>query len=140
MGLESEKARLEEAERMVSWALRQFVEKTVAEEGRHFGEVPVWLGDRNRVGLVAGEELSVLLPATQPPELDAQIVYRGPLEAPIEEGEQVAELVIPRADLPEARLPLVADRDVPEGGFIPRVRTAALVLLNRAWGEAQALR
>ena len=139
-GLQSEQAREEESERIVSWAFRQFVEKTVAEEGRHFGEVPVWMGDRQSVGLVAGDDLSILLPATQADDLEAQIVYRGPLEAPIDEGEQVAELVIPRDDLPEARLPLVADRAIVEGGFVPRVRTAAFVLLNRAWGEAQALR
>ena len=48
--------------------------------------------------------------------------------------------MIPRGDLPEARMPLVADRAVPEGGFVPRVKTAASVLLVRAWGEAQALR
>jgi D-alanyl-D-alanine carboxypeptidase (penicillin-binding protein 5/6) len=139
-GLPSEQARAEESERIVSWAFRQFVEKTVADQGHHFGDVPVWLGDQSSVGLVAGENLSVLLPATQGDALDAQIVYRGPLEAPIEEGQQVAELVIARNDLPEARLPLVADRAVPEGGFVPRVKTAAFVLLNRAWGEAQALR
>lgn len=139
-GMQSEQERAEEAERIVSWAFRQFVEKTVAEEGRHFGEVPVWIGDRSSVGLVAGKDLSVLLAATQGDALDAEIVYRGPVEAPIEEGQQVAELVIQRNDLPEARLPLVADRTVAEGGFVPRVRTAATVLLNRAWGEAQALR
>ena len=139
-GLPSEQARAEEAERIVSWAFRQFVEKTVAEEGRHFGEVPVWLGDRSSVGLVAEEDLSVLLSATEGETLEAEIVYRGPLEAPIEEGQKVAELVIPRNDLPEARLPLVADREVTEGGFVPRVKTAAYVLLNRAWGKAQELR
>ena len=139
-GMQSEQARAEEAERIVAWAFRQFVEKTVAEEGSHFGEAPVWLGDRSSVGLVAGENLSVLLSATEGEALDAEIVYRGPLEAPIEEGQQIAELVIPRNDLPEARLPLVADRAVTEGGFVPRVKTAAYVLLNRAWGEAQALR
>ena len=139
-GMLSEQERAEEAERIVSWAFRQFVEKTVAEEGSHFGEAPVWLGDRTSVGLVAGEELTILLAATQGDAVDAEIVYRGPLEAPIEEGQQIAELVIPRMDLPEARLPLVADRAVTEGGFVPRVKTAAYVLLNRAWGEAQALR
>jgi D-alanyl-D-alanine carboxypeptidase (penicillin-binding protein 5/6) len=139
-GLQSERARAEESERVVSWAFRQFVEKTVAEEGRRFGEAPVWLGERQSVGLMAGRDLSILVPATQPGDLEARVVYRGPLEAPIVEGQEIAELVVPRDDLPEARLPLVADRSVPEGGFFPRVRTAAFVLANRAWGEAQALR
>lgn len=139
-GLQTDQARAEESERIVSWAFRQFVEKTVADEGERFGEAPVWLGDRNSVGLIADGELSILLPAQQQDQLEARVEFRGPLEAPIEAGQQVAELVIPRIDLPDARLPLVADRAVPVGGFVPRVKTAAYVLLAKAWGEAQALR
>ena len=33
--------------------------------------------------------------------------------------------------LPEVHLPLVADRDVPAGGFISRVTTAARVLVTQ---------
>ena len=139
-GLNSEQERAEEAERIVSWAFRQFVERTVAEEGRRFGEIPVWMGQRSTVTLVAPEPLSVLLPATQRDEPTAQIVYRSPVQAPIAAGEQVAELVIPRDDMEEARLPLVAERAVDKGGFVPRMRSAVIVLVNKAVGEAQALR
>ena len=139
-GLPSEEARAQESERIVSWAFRQFVEREVAEEGTVFAEARVWLGERDRVALVAPEDQSLLLPATQRGDLTGQVVYHGPLEAPIDAGQQVAELVVPRDDLPEARLPLVAARDVSRGGFVPRLRAAAIVLARKAVGEAQALR
>ena len=139
-GMQTEAERAEESERVVSWAFRQFMERTVAEEGTRFAEIPVWMGERTQVGLVSADRLSVLMPAAQGDELDARIVYRSPVEAPIEEGEEIAELVIARNNLPEARLPLVAERAVDRGGFVPRLKSAAIVLLNRAWGEAQALR
>ena len=49
-------------------------------------------------------------------------------DADAEAGDEIAELVITRTGLPEARLPLVADRDVTYGGFLPRVRSAGLTL------------
>ncbi|MDG1118790.1 MAG: D-alanyl-D-alanine carboxypeptidase, partial [Flavimaricola sp.] len=38
--------------------------------------------------------------------------------------------------LPEVRVPLVAETDVPRGGFSTRLRTAAMVLLERFGPDA----
>jgi hypothetical protein len=37
-------------------------------------------------------------------------------------------------------VPLVSDRSVARGGFLPRMRAAAITLFNLAAGEALALR
>jgi D-alanyl-D-alanine carboxypeptidase (penicillin-binding protein 5/6) len=139
-GLDSNAQRSEEAEKIIGWAFRQFVEKGVVEGGTVIAEAPVWMGDHTRIGLVAKEDVTLLFSATNPEAGAARVEYRGPIEAPITEGDAIAELVIEREDLPEARIPLVADRDVARGGFLPRVRTAALILFDKALGEAQALR
>ncbi|MEC8195405.1 MAG: D-alanyl-D-alanine carboxypeptidase, partial [Pseudomonadota bacterium] len=55
----------------------------------------------------------------------------GPIEAPIAKGQPLAELVLMPEDLPEMRIPLVAEADVPEGGFGIRLRTAAGVLMQQ---------
>jgi D-alanyl-D-alanine carboxypeptidase (penicillin-binding protein 5/6) len=80
---------------------------------------------------VAGEDLSVLMPALASSQVAAEVVFRGPLEAPIAQGEALAELVFTPEGLPEVRLPLVADRDVARGGFVSRMTTAAMLLVNR---------
>jgi serine-type D-Ala-D-Ala carboxypeptidase (penicillin-binding protein 5/6) len=90
--------------------------------------------------LVAPEGVRLLMSATQRDLAEARVEYRGPIEAPIAQGDAIAELVIPREDLPDARIPLVADRDVARGGFLPRMRSAAITLFDRAAGEALALR
>ena len=71
---------------------------------------------------------------------EARIEYRGPLEAPIAQGAHVADLVIPRDELPDARIALVSDREVVRGGFLPRMRAAVFTLFRMAAGEALALR
>ena len=137
-GLNSESERAEEAERLVNWAFRQFVEKTLADKGTELARAPIWMGNHQEIGLVAPDDIKLLLPATQREGLEAQVLYRGPLEAPIAQGDQVAELLIPRDGLPPARVPLVADRAVSRGGFLPRIRTATQVLMARLAEEEQA--
>ncbi|MGO4916630.1 D-alanyl-D-alanine carboxypeptidase family protein [Pseudogemmobacter sp. W21_MBD1_M6] len=136
-GMASEQERSEEAEKVVNWAFRQFVEKTVAKQGAILADAPVWMGSEQRINLVAPKDLSLLVSSVGTSEVSGQIVYRGPLEAPIAQGQEVAELVITREGLPEARLPLIADRAVAKGGFVPRIRTAAQILMGRIAKEAQ---
>lgn len=104
----------------------------MAEAGTRLAEAEVWMGAAPRVGLVLPEDLSILIPATGQDALQAHISYQGPIEAPIAKGQEIAELVLEREDMPEMRLPLVAEADVPRGGFVPHVVTAAQVLMGKA--------
>ena len=130
-GLQTQQARAEEAERMVNWAFRQFAQKDVARQGTRIAEAEVWMGNEATVGLTVAEDLTLLVPVLNEGGVAADVVYNGPIEAPIAAGDPLAELVINLAGLPEKRLPLVADSDVARGGFTSRLRTAALVL----WGK-----
>lgn len=138
-GLQSAKARAEEAERIVNWAFRQFVEKEVAPKGHMVAQANVWLGETSKIGLIAPDDLRLLVPALNQNELVATVNYRDPIEAPIKAGQQIAELVIKRDGMPDARMPLVADRSIARGGFLPRIRTAAKLLLKQVAGSAQDL-
>jgi len=138
-GLQSNAERRQEAEAMINWGFRQFLSKTVAETGDVVSEVPVWLGDHQRINVIAGEDIELLIPATAQESVETRIEYRSPLEAPIAVGDPVADLVVTAQDMPERRIPLVADRDVVRGGFLPRVRASASVLFDKAMGQVQTL-
>ncbi len=130
-GLGSTKARAEEAEAIVNWSFRQFTKKTIAKAGTPVAEAEVWRGAERSVGLVPAEDLEILLPALTGTEINAEVVYTGPIDAPVHAGDKLAELVLQPDDLPEVRLPLVAEKDVAAGGFPVRVKTAAQVLIKR---------
>lgn len=138
-GLDTREARRDEAQRMFNWGFRQFVEVDVASEGNELATAPVWMGEVSQIGLVAPEDLTVLVPAVGSNALSAEVVFNGPLEAPIAVGDQVAELVVVRDGLEDARLPLVADRDVPRGGLVPRLRAATTVLGKELLVQVQGL-
>ncbi|AHD01538.1 serine-type D-Ala-D-Ala carboxypeptidase [Leisingera methylohalidivorans DSM 14336] len=130
-GFDTESGRAEEAEALVNWSFRQFAKKTVAQEGVPIAEAEIWRGAEQSVGLVPAKDLEILLPSLAGGTIEGEVVYAGPIEAPVSKGQRLAELVLQPDDLPEVRLPLVAESDVPAGGFAVRVKTAAEVLIKR---------
>ena len=134
-GLPSDTARAEEAERIVAWAFRQFAQKTVAKAGVRVAEAEVFMGDAETVGLAPAEDLSLLVPASVQDKIEAEVVYNGPLYAPIAAGTPVAELIVHVPDLPDHRVQLVAETSVGKAGFARRLRVAADALYQRYLGE-----
>ena len=128
-GLQSAQARAEEAESIVNWAFRQFAVKPVAKAGTSIASADVWMGRDQKVQLVPMEDVSMLMPVTTGVKVVAEVIYNGPITAPIEKDQQIAELVITPPGLPETRIPLVAANDVPAGGFMSRVGTVAQMLI-----------
>ncbi len=140
MGLPDEKARAEEAERLINWAFRQFVRKRVLRGGTELARAPVWMGEQESLGLVVPEDVTLLLPALARGSLSAEVVYNAPLEAPVSKGQKLGEIVIERKNLAEVRVPLVAERNVARGGFVPRLRSAVEVLRRRYLEGASSAR
>ena len=130
-GLDSVRARAEEAEAIVNWSFRQFTETALVTAGTRLTEAEVWMGSQPTVGLVAPEDVSTLVPVLNAAAMQAEVVYRGPLQAPITAGQPLAELVFSPDGLPEVRIPLVAESDVQRGGFMVRVTTAATKLIGQ---------
>jgi len=130
-GLESAANRAQETEAIVNWAFRQFVERTLAKQGQRITAASVWEGGEPTVGLVPAKDISILLPVISNKSVTAEVVYTGPIHAPIIAGTPLAELVLQPEGLPEQRFVLVAENDVVHGGFLAKISTAAKALINQ---------
>ncbi len=137
-GMDSERERAEESERIANWAFRQFAEKQLAEEGVILTEAEVWMGSAAKVGLAAKADVRALVPILNDQGVNSKITYQGPLEAPIQAGDKVAELIVSVPGLSDAVHDLVATETVTEGGFMVRLRTAAIALYRELTGQAAA--
>ena len=135
-GLDSAAARAEEGQRILNWSFRQFAQKKVIETGTRVAEASVWMGQAPTVGLTVAEDVSMLVPILSGDSIDGEVVFNAPIEAPIAAGQTLGELIIRFDDLPERRIPLVAEADVPVGGFAIRMRTAVMVLLDKVMSNA----
>lgn len=131
-GLGSSQARADEAERIVTWAFRQFVMRDVVEPGVEIARAPVFLGSEETVGLAPAEGIEMLLPALLDPEIEANLTFTSPLPAPVTAGDVVGELHVTQGVHGfEARVPVVAMADVERGG--PMVRIGA------AWSSVRGM-
>ncbi|WP_417207169.1 D-alanyl-D-alanine carboxypeptidase family protein [Antarctobacter sp.] len=130
-GLDSTRARAEEAESIVNWAFRQFAEQTVVTKGKSVATAEVWMGSADEVHLVAEKDVTLLLPTMTAGGIKAEVVYTGPIEAPVTKGQKLAELIIQPDGLPETRVPLVAADKVDAGGFVDRIMTVSGLLIKR---------
>ena len=74
-GLDSERARAEEAERIVNWAFGQFTMHTVIPKGETVAWAPVWLGESRRVALTTNDGVNVLIPAGAAAGVTAEAVF-----------------------------------------------------------------
>ena len=119
-GLKSKNARSEEARKLLDWGFRSFREYVVFEKDSEIGSAKIWGGETNTVALVAQEPVSLLLTRGGRKKLKAQIVYKGPLRAPLKKGQPVASLRILAQNKIVNEVPLVAASDVEEGGVIGR--------------------
>lgn len=131
-GLQSQRQRAEEAERLMLWGFREFGNFKLFEAGTVIEEAEVWLGSNASVPLVAAEEVLVTLRHAARDDITATVVYEGPLPAPIEAGQRVATLRIQAPGISVHEVPLVAGRSVAAAGPLGRIyQTARHLIFER---------
>jgi D-alanyl-D-alanine carboxypeptidase (penicillin-binding protein 5/6) len=120
-GTKSEKERGEEARKLMDWGYRAFERVHYFAPDEVIGAARVFGGEAGDVGLVAKLPVDVLLPRGAPGEVKGRIVYRGPVPAPVEAGQQIGTLQLTTADdRPLRDAPLYAANDVPAGNIRQR--------------------
>ena len=130
-GLDTAGSRAREAEAIINWAFRQFAERRIVTADTRLAEAEIFLGAQDRVGLVAREDLTMLVPIGIPDAVQAEVAYTGPIEAPVTESQRLAELIIRPEGLEERRVPLFAESGVAAGGFLDRMAVVSRVLMRR---------
>lgn len=129
-GLESERQRAEEAQRLMDWAFREFREYTLLKKGQQVALAPVWQGEVAKVPLVAAEDVSFVMSREQRRQLGAKLRYDAPLIAPVAEGQAAGEIVFTAPGMPVRRYGVVAGYGVDELGFMGKAMAAAVHLVS----------
>lgn len=137
-GLDSAKARAEEAERLANWAFRQFTNETLYAKGQILGVADVWIGAAPQVTLTVAEDVIVTLPVGARKQIDARVTWDGPIEAPIAAGARIATLTIRAPEADPIEIPVVAAEAVARGGYLTRLSAAAQLLIRDITGADDA--
>ncbi|MFQ5624841.1 MAG: D-alanyl-D-alanine carboxypeptidase family protein [Paracoccaceae bacterium] len=130
-GMTSERARSQEAERIVSWSFREFRSQELFKAGAEIARAELWLGQEATVPLVPLRDVTIVRPYGKDP-VKASVVYRGPIPTPVGEGQELAELRLEIPGLAPVSIPLAAGHAVPRGGFVARLKASARLLAGKA--------
>ncbi len=133
-GLDSKEDRSREAEKLMNWAFRQFVQKKIFETGQHITTANVWLGEDGSVDLNVSQSLDLLLPVAGSGDLTAQLTFDQPVPAPIEKGQVLGQLRIEVPGMSVTKLDLVAASAVAEAGLSEKIKLSAALLVQKIAG------
>jgi serine-type D-Ala-D-Ala carboxypeptidase (penicillin-binding protein 5/6) len=91
-GLESLKARKEEAQKLLDWGFRQFKSIDAYAAKEVVARVRVWGGAQNWVDLATPEAVRIMLSPQEQREVEVKLAYIGPLLAPVKSGDRIGTL------------------------------------------------
>jgi len=116
-GLPSKQARAQEAERLMRMAFTAFETRTIEADNKRLAELEVWMGESRKVGVRLGESVGITAHKRAFSKGKTEIVYDSLIEAPINEGDQIATLIVTIEGKDPIELPLVASESVARLGF-----------------------
>lgn len=120
-GLNSERQRASESQRLIEYGFRAFKTYDLFKAGQVVEQAPVWLGSDGAVPLIVPEDVSITLSRAARARMKVKVVYDSPIPAPIEEGQDVAHLLIEAPDTEDRVIPLKAGAKVGEIGPFGRL-------------------
>ncbi len=126
-GLETSKARIAEAERLVHHAFRDYKMVDLYEAGERVSQAEVWLGKQRNVPLAVKEDVKFIVVnrPSKREDIQLEVSYTGPLDAPIREGQEIAELHVLKEGEKFKTVPLVAATAVEKTNFLEGILARA---------------
>ena len=122
-GLDSSRSRAQESLRLMDWGFNNFELVNFYEKNELVFEANTWLGKKDKVDLIASNEVKVSIPKAQLSSANVDVLIEEPIQTPIKKGEIIANLQISYADKKIA-FPLAAGEDVEQKGFFSRITSA----------------
>jgi serine-type D-Ala-D-Ala carboxypeptidase (penicillin-binding protein 5/6) len=137
-GLDDPDDRAAEAKKMLEWGFRNFEARTIFAADQPIGYAKVFGGDSRSVRLASREPVKVMVQKNGSDKLIARIVYSGPVQAPIEAGQQIGAIKVWRGPHLAVVTPLYAAQSIGRGSTMRRAIDGASELaigLFRAGAE-----
>ena len=132
-GFPTKNLRSSESLKLLNWGYRNTNTFEVTKKDDTIFELETWLGKKNKLQAVSREDYFVTINKKDISNLKVDLNYDGPIIAPIQSGDKVAELIIKNKDKVIKTLPLYAAEDIKKVNFFKSLVTSINYLI---WGDA----
>ena len=131
-GFETKNLRSSESLKLLSWGFRNTNTFEIAKKNFTIFEIDTWLGRRNKIQATTNQDYYITIDKKDIRHLTVSLNYSGPIKAPIQKGEQIAELTIKKKNDIIKTLPLYASEDLKKVNFFKSLMTSLNYLI---WGD-----
>jgi len=132
-GTKTEKERSEEGRKLLDWGFRAFEKVNLFTGSDVVGQARVFGGDAHTVDLVSRSPVALFIPRGTSDQITAQIVYEGPVPAPVSAGQKIGVIRITAGEGLSKEAPLYAASDVSAGSLSERAVDGLEELLLGWW-------
>ena len=131
-GFPSKNIRSSHSLKLLNWGFRNTNTFEISKKGETTFELDTWLGKRNKIKANTKEDYYVTINKKNISHLKVSLKYVGPIVAPVQKGEKIADLVISNKDEIIKSLPLFASEDLKKVNFFKSLVTSINYLI---WGD-----
>ena len=131
-GFPTKNLRSSESLKLLNWGFRNSNTFEVSNTNNTKFELDTWLGKKNKLNAIPKENYYVTINKKDIRDLKVSLKYEGPIVAPIDEGEKIAELVVQKKDEIIKSIPLYAAEDLKKVNFLKSLITSINYLI---WGD-----
>tara|TARA_B100000700_G_scaffold84152_1_gene94743 strand:- start:120 stop:1304 length:1185 start_codon:yes stop_codon:yes gene_type:complete len=131
-GFESKNSRSRESTKLLIWGLTNFDVIEISKKETDIDELDVWLGKKKTVKVHTQTDIYKTIPKARKKYLKAKIVYRGPIQAPIEKNSKLGSLLITYKDEIIGEYDLFASEEIKKLNIFSRLIQSINYLI---WGD-----
>jgi len=131
-GFKSKNSRSRESLKLLNWGLKKFDTIQISKKDEIFTTLNVWNGKKKKVEVAPDEDYFLTIPKRKKGIIKAILEYKGPVEAPIKKGQNIASLNIYVSGEFEKKINLLSTEDVKRSNIFTRVFTSLNYLV---WGD-----
>ena len=131
-GFPNKNFRSTESLKLLNWGYRNTNTFEISNKEKTFFELDTWLGKKQKVKAVTKDDYYLTLNKKDIRHLKITVNYDGPIKAPIEKDEEIANLVITNKDNVIKTMPLYAAEKISKVNFFKSLFTSLNYLI---WGD-----
>ena len=131
-GFETKNFRSSESLKLLNWGFRNTNTYEISKKNVTPFKIDTWLGEVNIINASSKEDYYITINKKDIRHLTVSLNYSGPIKAPVQKGEKVAELIIKNKDEILKKLPLYATESLKKVNFFKSLMTSLNYLI---WGD-----
>ena len=131
-GFPTKNLRSSESLKLLNWGFRNTNTFEISKKDISKFELDTWLGKKNKIQAVTKEDYYLTINKKDIRNLKVILNYEGPIVAPVQKGDKIAELIVFNKDEKIKTLPLFAHEDLKKVNFFKSLITSINYLI---WGD-----